>query len=64
LAKHFAIDLSSHLTGEQRAAARAIQIMIEEHLYWYISYFNTTALAFNFKFWNLKGRFTLEMGLH
>lgn len=34
LAQHFQIDLSSHLTAEERAIARSFQIMVDEHLYW------------------------------
>jgi len=34
LAKKFHKDFSSHLTAEERAIARAFQIMIEEHYYW------------------------------
>lgn len=35
LAKNFHKDLSSHLSYEERAIARAFHIMTEEHLYWY-----------------------------
>jgi hypothetical protein len=34
LSKKFQKDLSSHLTKEEKAVARAFQIMTEEHLYW------------------------------
>ena len=34
IAKHFNTDFSSHLTEQDRAIARAMQIMAEEHLYW------------------------------
>lgn len=33
--KKFDIDLNKDLTPEQRATARAMQKMVEEHLYWY-----------------------------
>jgi len=32
---HFSKDLNSHLNDEEKAVARSMQIMIEEHLYWY-----------------------------
>ena len=34
LAKHFSKDLSSHLSEEERATARAFHMLIEDHLYW------------------------------
>lgn len=34
LASKFKKDHSFHLTDEEKAVARAIQIMAEEHLYW------------------------------
>ena len=34
LGKKYQKDFSSHLTAEERAVARSIQIMAEEHLYW------------------------------
>ena len=34
LGRHFNKDLGSHLSEEDRAVARALHIMIEEHLYW------------------------------
>lgn len=34
LARKFNKNLSSNLSEEEQAAARAIQIMAEEHLYW------------------------------
>ncbi len=35
LAKRYQKDFSAHLTAEERAIARSLQIMAEEHLYWY-----------------------------
>ena len=35
LNRKFNKDFSSHLTAEEKATARAFQIMTEEHLYWY-----------------------------
>jgi len=34
LSKKFNKDFSSHLTAQERAVARALQIMMEEHFYW------------------------------
>jgi len=34
LSRKFQKDLSSHLSEEEKAVARAFQIMAEEHLYW------------------------------
>ena len=36
LSRKFQKKLSSHLTEEEKAVARAFQIMTEEHLYWYL----------------------------
>jgi len=35
LSRKFQKNVSSHLTEEEKAVARAFQIMTEEHLYWY-----------------------------
>lgn len=40
LAKKYHKDMSSHLTDEEKATARAIQIMVEEHLYWWVFFFH------------------------
>jgi len=34
LSRKYQKDLSSHLTEEEKAVARAFQIMAEEHLFW------------------------------
>ena len=34
LAKRFQKDFSSHLSAEEQAVARSLQIMAEEHFYW------------------------------
>jgi len=36
LARKFNKDFSSHLTPEETAVGRAMQIMAEEHLLWYL----------------------------
>ncbi|EFX86930.1 GST-N-Metaxin-like protein [Daphnia pulex] len=36
LAKRFQKDFSSHLSAEEQAVARSLQIMAEEHFYWLI----------------------------
>nr|CAH0109212.1 unnamed protein product [Daphnia galeata] len=36
LAKRFQRDFSSHLSAEEQAVARSLQIMAEEHFYWLI----------------------------
>lgn len=35
LARMFQKDFSTHLTVEEKAIARAFQILVEDHLYWY-----------------------------
>lgn len=30
------IDLNEHLTAEEKAIGRAVQIMLEDHLYWWV----------------------------
>jgi len=34
LSRHFNKDLNSSLSEEQKATARALRIMAEDHLYW------------------------------
>lgn len=66
LTKHFNKDFSSHLTEQDRAIARAMQIMVEEHLYWYyqIPMISSELLLVSNARNRLKqGRSTLEMGL-
>ena len=36
LNKEKGVDLNAHLTEEQKAIAWAYQIMVEEHLYWWV----------------------------
>ena len=35
LAKHFQIDMSHQLGNEERAIARAMRVLMEDHLYWW-----------------------------
>ena len=35
LSKHFNIDMCAHLSDEERAVARSMRIMLEDHLYWW-----------------------------
>ena len=35
LNQHFGIDMSSHLSDEERAVARSMRIMVEDHLFWW-----------------------------
>ena len=37
LANHFGIDMSSHLTTEQRSVARSMRSLIEDHLYFCVT---------------------------
>ena len=36
LSKHFGIDMTSHLTAENKAIARSMRILLEDHLYWWL----------------------------
>ena len=35
LSRHFDLDMNSHLSREEKAIARSMRIMIEDHLYWW-----------------------------
>ena len=35
LAQHFQIDMSHHLSPDERAVSRAMRILMEDHLYWW-----------------------------
>lgn len=46
LAKEFGKDFSSHLTPEEKAVARSLRIMAEEHFFWYLVFISMYIYVF------------------